>query len=194
MHLLKSCKLSFYVFFAALFFFWSSPYIAYGTEFSAEVNQVEIVQQGDSYLLSAGIIYHLSDKAKSALQNGVPLFWNLHFKIQRQRDWLWDATLHDNVLRYRIQYNALLNMYRVRNENNGEFYSFSTLSSALELMSSVIDFPVIKKTEIDSEKQYLCLVKVDFDRDTLPLPLRPIAYLDPQWYLSSNWTLWPLKK
>ncbi|MEY3760764.1 MAG: hypothetical protein RIR39_2255, partial [Pseudomonadota bacterium] len=37
-------------------------------------------------------------------------------------------------------------------------------------------------------------VKVSFDRDALPLPLRPIAYIDPQWYLSSDWTLWPLKK
>jgi hypothetical protein len=40
----------------------------------------------------------------------------------------------------------------------------------------------------------LFAVKVNFDRDALPLPLRPIAYIDPQWYLSSDWTLWPLKK
>jgi hypothetical protein len=53
---------------------------------------------------------------------------------------------------------------------------------------------LIGKSELAPEKQYLLAVKVNFDRDALPLPLRPIAYVDPQWYLSSDWTSWPLKK
>jgi hypothetical protein len=85
-------------------------------------------------------------------------------------------------------------MYRVRNEDNGEIYNFSTLSAALDLMSAVRDFRVIDQARLDPEKEYLCAVKINFNRDALPLPLRPIAYIDPQWYLSSDWTLWPLKK
>jgi hypothetical protein len=85
-------------------------------------------------------------------------------------------------------------MYRVRNEGNGEVYNFSTLSAALDLMATVRDFRVLEKARLDSYNQYLCAVRVSFDRDALPLPLRPIAYIDPQWYLSSDWTLWPLKK
>ena len=102
--------------------------------------------------------------------------------------------LVDTAIRYRIQYHALLNMYRVRNEGSGEVYNFSTLSAALDLMSAVRDFPVLEKAGLAPEKQYLLAVKVSIDREALPLPLRPIAYLDPQWYLSSDWTLWPLKK
>jgi len=145
-------------------------------------------------MLSADILYQLSDKAMEALQNGVPLFWDLQVKVQQQRDVLWNKTLVDTAIRYRIQYHALLNMYRVRNEGNGDVYNFSTLSAALDLMSAVRHFRLIEKAELAPEKQYLCAVKVNFDRDALPLPLRPIAYIDPQWYLSSDWTLWPLKK
>ncbi len=145
-------------------------------------------------MLSADIVYQLSKKAMEALQNGVPLFWDIQVKIQQHRDVLWDKTLVDTAIRYRIQYHALLNMYRVSNESNGEVYNFSTLSAALDLMSAVRDFRLIEKAELAPEKQYLCAVKVNFDREALPLPLRPIAYIDPQWYLSSNWTLWPLKK
>ena len=36
--------------------------------------------------------------------------------------------------------------------------------------------------------------KLQFDGDLLPLPLRPLAYIDKQWFLSSDWTLWSLKK
>jgi hypothetical protein len=173
---------------------WLLPLCGYANEFAAEVKQAEITVQGDGYVLSADIIYQLSEKALEALQNGIPLFWDLQVKVQQQRALLWNKTLIDTAIRYRIQYHALLNMYRVRNEGNGDVYNFSTLSAALDLMSAIRDFRVIGKAELAPDKQYLCAVKVSFDREALPLPLRPIAYIDPQWYLSSDWTLWPLKK
>jgi hypothetical protein len=174
--------------------FWLLPFCGYADEFSSEVKQAELTLQGDSYLLSADIAYQLSEKAKEALQNGVPLFWDIQVKIQQRREALWDKSLVDTAIRYRIQYHALWNMYRVRNEGNGEVFNFSTLPAALDLMSTVRDFHVVDKAELSPEKQYLCAVKVNFDRDALPLPLRPVAYIDPQWYLSSDWTLCPLKK
>jgi len=170
------------------------PFFCYADQFAAEVTQAEIKLQGESYVFSTNIVYNLSEKAKDALQNGVPLFWNLQVKLQQQRKFIWNLTLLDAEIRYRIQYHALLNMYRVINEGNGEIYNFSTLSAALDLMSVVIDIPLMVPNVLDPEKHYLCAVKVNFDRDALPLPLRPIAYIDPQWYLSSDWTLWPLKK
>ena len=173
---------------------WLLPFSGYADEFAAEVKQAKITLQSNSYVLSADIVYQLSEKAKEALQNGVPLFWNIQVKMLQHRNVLWDKTLVDTAIRYRIQYHALLNMYRVRNEGNGEVYNFSTLSAALDLMSAVRNFRVIERAELAPEKQYLCAVKVNFDREALPLPLRPIAYIDPQWYLSSDWTLWPLKK
>ena len=173
---------------------WLLPFSGYADEYAAEVKLAEITLQGDSYMLSADIVYQLSNKAKEALQNGVPLFWDIQVKIKQQRGVLWDNTLVDTAIRYRIQYHALLNMYRVRNEGDAEVYNFSTLSAALGLMSAVRDFRVIGKAELAPEKKYICAVKVNFDREALPLPLRPIAYVDPQWYLSSDWTLWPLKK
>jgi hypothetical protein len=174
--------------------FWLLPFSCYAGEFGAEIKQAEITLQGDIYVLSADIVYQLSEKAKEALQNGVPLFWDIQVRLLQHRDVLWNKTLVDTAIRYRIQYHALLNMYRVRNEVNGDIYNFSTLSAALDLMSAIRDFPLLKSIEIAPEKQYLFALRVNFDREALPLPLRPTAYIDPQWYLSSDWTLWPLKK
>ena len=173
---------------------WLLPFCDYAGEFSSEVKQAELTLQGGSYVLSADIVYQLSEQAKDALHNGVPLFWDIQVKIQQPREALWNKTVVDTAIRYRIQYHALLNMYRVRNEGSGEVYNFSTLSAALDLMSAVRDFPVLEKAGLAPERQYLLAVKVSIDREALPLPLRPVAYLDPQWYLSSDWTLWPLKK
>jgi hypothetical protein len=173
---------------------WLLPFSGFADEFAAEVKQAEITLQGNSYVLSANIVYQLSEKAKEALQNGVPLFWDIQVKILQHRDILWDKTLVDTAIRYRLQYHALLNMYRVKNEGQAEVYNFSTLSAALDLMSAVRDLRLIEKARLAPEKKYLCAVKVNFDREALPLPLHPMAYIDPQWYLSSDWTLWPLKK
>lgn len=170
------------------------PLWAYGAEFSAEVKQAEVILKGDEYVLSATIDYPLSEKAKSALQNGVPLYWRLQVKIQEAPGYFWNKTKVEIVRRYRLQYHALLNMYRLKNEEDGVVHNFSTLVSALELMSVVSDLPLINKDRLDSAQQYLCLVKLNFERDALPLPLRPFAYIDPQWYLSSDWTSWSLKK
>lgn len=161
---------------------------------SVTVKNAELHLQGGIYLLSAEIDYRLGDKATEALRNGIPLFWDVCVRIQQQRKYLWDRTIAEKKLRYRIQYHALLNMYRVRNENSEEVYNFSTLPAALDLMSSIRDIPIASRARLDPERRYVARLKVSFDHEALPLPLRPIAYLNPQWYLSSDWYVWSLTK
>jgi len=175
-------------------FLWLMPALSYADRFGVEVKNAEITLQDDSYVLSADIDYQLSARAKEALQNGVPLFWDIRIKTFQRRDYFWDKTLVNSSIRYRIQYHALLNMYRVRNEGSGELYNFSTLSAALDLMSTIHDFRVMDKSVSAQGERYAVGIKVTLDRDALPLPLRPVAYTNPQWYLSSDWTLWPLTK
>jgi Domain of unknown function (DUF4390) len=149
---------------------------------------------GDDYVLTANIDYQLSEKAIEALNNGVSLFWTYQFKVEEQRDYLWNNALVEKNFRYRIQYHALLKMYRVINESNGAVDNFSTLQAALDLLSTLRDYRLIEKPNISDKESYVAGMKITFERDALPLPLRPIAYTNPQWYLSSDWYLWPLKK
>jgi hypothetical protein len=166
--------------------------------YAAEIKQIQVDLQGTHYVLSADIDYQLSDKAKEALVNGVPLFWTLHIKVQQQRELLWADTLLDKSIRYRLQYHALLNMYRVvitqSDGKTSDSYNFSTLSAALDLMATVRDVSLIEASLLQADKQTIVKIKAEFERDALPLPLRPIAYTNPQWYLSSDWLLWTFKK
>ncbi len=162
--------------------------------FGVVVKRADIALQGDNYLLSLELDFRLSARAKEALQNGVPLYWDIHIKSLQHRDYFWDKTLSHSGIRYRIQYHALLKLYRVRNEGSGELYSFSTLAAALDRMSTIQGKRVLDKALYLPGKRYSVGVKVTLDRDALPLPLRPVAYANPQWYLSSHWTLWPFTK
>ena len=162
--------------------------------FGAEVKKAKLSLQGDYYALSAEMAYQLSKPAKEALINGVPLFWDIQIKVLQQRPFLWKKTLLKKTIRYRIQYHALLNMFRVRNESTGTVDNFSTLSAALDLISVLHNVRIIDKQALDSKRSYQAGIRIVFDREALPLPLRPLAYLTSQWYLSSDWYLWPLTK
>lgn len=179
-----------------LLLFWLCcllPPITQASCCNARIKQAELIRESHSYLLSAEIDYYLSEKAMEALQNGVPLFWDIQIKIQQPREFFWPKTLIETTIRYRLQYHALLKMYRVKNERNGEVHNASTLSSAIDLMSTLRNFQLFNEADFFPEPGAMVALKVNFDRDALPLPLRPLAYLSQQWYLSSDWSSWPLK-
>lgn len=170
------------------------PVSVYPSNTGVTVKNADTSLLGEHYVLAADINYQLSDKATEALRNGVPLFWTYQFKVQEQRNYFWNGTLVEKSFRYRIQYHALLKMYRVINESNGAVDNFSTLQAALDLLSTLRDYRLIEKAKISDKETYIAGMKITFERDALPLPLRPIAYTNLQWYLSSDWYIWPLKK
>jgi hypothetical protein len=171
-----------------------TPALVYPRNTGVIVKNAETSLLGDDYVLTADIDYQLSEKAIEALNNGVSLYWTYQFRIRKHRDFLWDNTLVEKSFRYRIQYHALLKMYRVSNESNGSVDNFSTLQAALDLLSTLRDYRLIEKIKISDKESYVAGMKITFERDALPLPLRPIAYTNSQWFLSSDWYLWPLKK
>lgn len=165
---------------------------------ATEVKQAHVNLQDGYYVLTTEIDYQLTEKAKEALENGVQLFWTVHIRVLQQRDSFWDKTVLDTAINYRLQYHALLNMYRVvivhPDSMKGDTYNFSTLSAALDLMASLRNFPLLDKSMIEKENNYYMEIKANFEHNALPLPLQPISYVNSQWYLSSDWTVWPLKK
>lgn len=171
-----------------------APLLLYAENSGVTITHAEGAVQNTDYVMSADIDYQLSEKSIEALNNGVSLFWTYQFQVHEQRDYLWNKTVLDKSVRYGIQYHALLKMYRVRNISNSSDENFSTLQGALDRLSVLRNYPLIEKSEISEGNQYIASMKVTFERDALPLPLRPVAYMNPQWYLSSDWYTWPLKK
>lgn len=162
--------------------------------YGAEIKSVVTTLKDGQYVLSANINYRLSPKAMEALQNGVALFWTVQIKTQLVRHLLWNKTLAETHLHYQLQYHALLNMYRVSHKNTQVDYNFVSLASALDSISTLNDLPFLDANKLEPAQRQVVALKIDFDHEALPLPLRPIAYFNRQWYLSSAWTVWPLTK
>ena len=146
------------------------------------------------YVLSADIDYRLSPVAKKALRSGIPLLWTIQVGIYRERPYLWDKKVHYRKNLYRIRYHPLMNVYQVKDQGKGSVENFLTLAGALGALGRVRDMHIVEIRRLDPRHSYYAAIKVSFDREALPLPLRPVAYVNADWSLSSDWYRCPIKK
>jgi hypothetical protein len=147
---------------------------------------------GNMYHVNARLKYKLSPTAKEALQKGISLTWVVYIVVEQQADF-WNTTLQEKKITYQIHNHALLSQYSVK-INNQSPTMFATLTGAFNSMSKIKALAMIDKKFIHQDRLYQVAVKIKFDREALPIPLRPLSYFDPQWALSSNWTKWLLVK
>jgi len=168
------------------------PQVIWAGDYSTQVKNIAIEKAVDSYNLDASIVYSLSPVAKEALQKGIPLTWAVLIKVKKQ-GLLWDRTLEELVLSFQLQSHALLNLYSIKNVSTGKQDMFSTFAGALDYMSRIRDLAIVNKALISPDQTYYVAVKVEFDHESLPVPIRPFSYFDQQWALSSAAMLCPIK-
>ncbi|MEO5703307.1 MAG: DUF4390 domain-containing protein [Gammaproteobacteria bacterium] len=144
------------------------------------------------YVLNADIQYQFSPEVLEALENGVPLTMELNIEIRHPRRLLWDAQFTSLQQRYRIEYHALSQQYIVKNVNSGIQYNFPSRPDAIDAMGTIIDLPILDKRLLEPGRHYFGRLRASLDIEALPTPLLLLAYLSPQWHLTSEWYTWPL--
>lgn len=157
------------------------------------VRRAELVSTGDAYALNADVDYHFSEAAIEALEHGVTLTLVAHFKIDRQRDYWLDETILKETRRFRIRYHPLAKSFQLLRENSGVPQNFAGLTALLDAMGQIRGWQVTPTGALESDKIYWARLAVNLDIEALPLPLRPVAYVSPSWYLGSPWFRWRVK-
>jgi len=147
--------------------------------------------QDQTYLLQANIDYQLSEDAIKALHNGITLTFNVDLSIIEPRKWLWDKHQLSLTLPFQIKYHTLAETYQVSNKTNNLEHNFSSLSTALHALGLLNDIPIHAMSDSNFTGSNASL-KAYLNIEALPLPMRPLAYITPGWYLRSNTRQWPL--
>jgi len=144
------------------------------------------------WLVSAQIDFNLSEAALEALDSGVDLTISLQFRIDRVRRFWPDKKTATLEQRFVLSYQPLTDRYVVRNLNSGEQSSYATLYSALGDLGRVVDLPIIDAALLDSNDRYIVSMRAVLDQNTLPGPLRLIAFWSSGFRLESDWYIWKL--
>jgi hypothetical protein len=159
-------------------------------DYGFRVLSAELVRVDDSYLLNAEMDCRFSDTAIEALKNGVPLTLVVRFTLQRRRDYWLDETLLRESRGVLIRYYPLSRSFQVTWETSGAPQKFASLSALLENLGVIRGWPMLAADRLAPGREYWASLSVDLDIEALPLPLRPAAYLSPEWYLGSSRFRW----
>ena len=142
------------------------------------------------YVADARIECTFSEDSLEAMRNGVPLTVVVEIEVRRKRGQWWDETLAASELGYRIETNVLTGRYRIRNLHDGQMRNFRSLDEMIEALGYLQSIPVIARNRLSADGRYAARIRARLDIEALPSPLRPIAYLSPDWRLNSGWFEW----
>jgi len=158
------------------------------------IRSVSTHLQNKVYQLDARVDYRFSKSALEALRNGVPLIVLLDIKVEQERKWWLNKTIADLQQGYLLLYHALTEKYIVNNLNSGAQENYERLSSALEALGNIKDLPILDANLTSGGNHYIVRLRTRLDLESLPAPMRPLAYISSDWRLESDWYEWPLQQ
>ena len=145
----------------------------------------------DALTITTALDMNLSARSEEALNKGIPLDVVIDLALLEDRRLLWDRVVTDRTLHRRIQFHALSGQYLVSSADvdADEFARFPTAQAALTYAGALneLDIRLPKKKDIDPGRRYWLRLRVQLDIETLPSPLRPLAYVTPAWHHNTGW-------
>ena len=154
------------------------------------VEQATLRAAGTHYVADARINFAFSDDNIEAMRNGVTLTVIIDIEVRRARGQWWHSTISARELRYRIETNVLTNRYRTRRLDDGSTNNFRSFEDMVDALGHLDSIPVIALSRVSPDVPHTARIRARLDIEALPSPLRPIAYLSPQWRLNSGWFEW----
>jgi len=148
----------------------------------------------DAYLLHAQLDIRLSSGALGALQNGVPLVIEFQIQALKTHTWLWDAVIAETRQARQISYHALSRTYVLRDINTGRQQNFRSLEDALLMAGFLQELPVLEYRLLGDNKNYAMRLRGNLDIESLPTPVRLLAYVSSAWDMDNEWHKWRLAR
>lgn len=144
------------------------------------------------YLLSARLHLPVTERMRTAINDGVPLRVELEIEVNSARRYWTDETVAALVQRYELQYDAVSDRYVVRNLNSGEQTSFPTLDAAVEQLTRISGLPVLDRSLISDGRRYEFSMRGVYDLGDMPAALRVLMFWVDEIHRVSEWYTWPL--
>ena len=181
----RACR----AFFILLWLIIPGPAWSQGIDFK----NLESTLVGGIYLLDARIEYKFNDEVLEALEHGVSLRIDIIIRIKKKRKWLWDKKIREEVINYKLERHPLSNHYLVSNLKSGNRYQLQSLDEALTVMGSIKNYKLIEARDLNKNANYTGYIMAKLNIESLPPPLRPVAYASEHWQLKSPWQKWVIR-
>jgi uncharacterized protein DUF4390 len=154
------------------------------------IKSTNIYTEDSVYYLNALFDFKLTEEADKALLHGISLEIHTHFQLRLKRKWLWDITINEKKLIYKLEHRPLTGNFLTLNLNTGLRNSYSNLDAALSHINTVSNMEFFDTSILNEDEHYIARIKTFLDIESLPSPMRPQAYFSSDWDMSSEWLEW----
>ncbi len=159
-----------------------------------EVRSAYLTVDEGVYQLNARTEFPLNDEIRTALTDGVTLYFDLEARVDRSRRLWLDATVVELTLRRELSWHAVRERYVVRDLARGEQEFYVTLDQALQAIGVVTNYPVITEPQLAPDASYEISVRAGMRRGTMPDALRTLIWWSDSWHRRTDWVTWSLPR
>lgn len=139
----------------------------------------------EGLVLNAEFSFQITPRLAEAVENGVPLYFDLDFELTRAR-WYWfDEKVIAKRMQVRLSYHALSRQYRLSTGLLQQ--SFGTLGEALDVLRRLRNWLVVDRTVSLADANYEAALRMRLDTTLLPKPFQLSALTNQEWNLESSW-------
>lgn len=159
-------------------------------EYGIFIRQANLTTREGETIVSADVEYEFTPTALEALDNGVPLTLLVEISLLRERPYWFAETILEEQRRIQLRYHPLAKSYLVVDQTSGAVQSFASLSAVKDVLSRIRGWRLADAGKLETGQSYEARLSLKLDIESLPLPLRAVAYLSPEWHLSSPVLSW----
>jgi hypothetical protein len=156
-----------------------------------QIKSVSMATVEQGYEISIDSEIALNATLEQVLEKGIVLYFVTKFSLVDSR-WYW---LYDEVargkLRVGLRYYALTRQYHLNHPSFSQ--SFNTLAEALQALGQLRDYPLIVKSDLKNDVDYIASLRIWLDLTRMPKPFQVEALGSRKWDLSSDKLEWRMK-
>lgn len=156
-----------------------------------QIKSVSMAAVEQGYEISIDSEIALNATLEQALEKGIVLYFVTKLSLVDSR-WYW---LNDEVargkLRVGLRYYALTRQYHLNHPSFSQ--SFNTLAEALQALGQLRDYPLIVKSDLKHDVDYIASLRIWLDLTRMPKPFQVEALGSSKWDLSSDKLEWRMK-
>lgn len=142
--------------------------------------------------LGATLDLSLSDAAREALSESIPLDLRLDIVVRGERRFLPNETVATLEQRWRLSWDALAERYVVTHVNSGALGNFPTLGQALESLSRPRGLPLIDAALLREGRRHEISVRATLEIGEVPMALKVLLFWR-EWSRTTEWYTWSFK-
>ncbi|MBP6057732.1 MAG: DUF4390 domain-containing protein [Nitrosomonas sp.] len=158
---------------------------------SIRIKSVNLAAVEQGYEISVDSEIILNATLEQALEKGIVLYFVTKFSLVDSR-WYW---LNDEVVRGKsrigLRYYALTRQYHLSHPPFSQ--SFNTLKEALQALGQLHNYPLMIKSELKQDVDYIASLRIWLDLTRMPKPFQVEALGSSQWNLSSDKLEWRMR-